>query len=52
MTYDKNLNPLLDLLISSIPAKSALHILPMKGECTSFIKVFNNWLRNSSANSL
>ena len=43
MTYNKNLNPLLDFLINCISAKPALQILPMKGECTSFIKIFNNW---------
>ena len=51
--HDKNLNPLLKLLINCIPARSALQILSIKDECTF---LFSNFLIiglcNSSANSL
>ena len=34
ITYNKKLNPLLNLLINCISAKSAYQILSIKGECT------------------
>ena len=51
--YDKYLNPLLNLLISCISAKSAPQILSIKGECTFLLLNFRIiGLCNSSANSL
>ena len=43
ITHNENLNPLLDLLINCISARSAPQILSIKGECTFFIKFPNNW---------
>ena len=53
ITHNKNLYPLLNLLINYISSRSALQILSVKGECT-----FSIWnflvigLCNSSANFL
>ena len=51
--YDKNLNPLLNLLINVISARFAMQILSIKGEC---IFLFPNFLiiglYNFSPNSL
>ena len=53
MTYNKNLNPLLNLLINCISARSAPQTLSIKNECTF---LFSNFLIiglcNSSAYSL
>ena len=53
ITYDKDLKPLLNVLLNCISATFAPQILPIKGECTL---VFSNFLIiglcNSSANSL
>ena len=53
ITHNENLNPLLNLLINFIPARSAPRILSLKVECTF---LFSNFLIigscNSSANSL
>ena len=42
ITHNENLNPLLNLLINCISARSAPQIFSIKGECTFFIKVSNN----------
>ena len=39
-TYNKNLNPLLNLLINFIFAKSTSQILSIKGECTFLLLNF------------
>ena len=51
ITHNKNLNPLLSLLINCISAKSAPQILSIKGECTfHFLNSRIIRLFNSSAN--
>ena len=51
--HNKNLKPLLNLLINCISAKSAPQILPIKGECTFLLlNIPIIGLCNSSANSL
>ena len=51
--HSKNLNPLLNLLISSISARSVPKILSIKGEFTFLLlKFLIIGLCNSSANSL
>ena len=51
--HDKNLNPLLNLLIDCISAKFVSQILSIKGECTYLLLNFPIiGLCNSSANSL
>ena len=53
ITHNKNQNPLLNLLTSSISAKSAPQILSIKGECTFLLfKILIIGLCNSSAHSL
>ena len=53
ITHNKNLNPLVSLLISCIPAKSASQVLPIKGDCTFLLYNFLiTGFYNSSANSL
>ena len=53
ITHNKNLNPLLNLFINHISARSASQILPIKGECTFLLLIFLLIdLCNSSANSL
>ena len=53
ITHNKNLNPVLDLLINCISAKSAPQILSIKGDCTFLsLNVLIIGLCNSSANSL
>ena len=53
ITHDKNLNPLLNLLINCISVRSVAQILSIKDECTF---LFSNsliiGLSNSYANSL
>ena len=53
VTHNKNLNPLLNLIINCMSARSALQILSIKGEYTF---LFSNFLiiglSNSSANYL
>ena len=43
MTHDKNLVPLLYLLINCISARSVLQVLSFKKRNSSFSKFFNNW---------
>ena len=51
--YNKNLNPLLNLLINCIFAKSSPQILSVKGDCVFLLLDFLIiGLCNSSANSL
>ena len=53
MTHGKNLNPLLNLLINCISAKTAHQILSIKDERTFLFSNFQTiCLCNSSANSL
>ena len=53
ISHNKNLNPLLSLLINCISARSAAQILSIKVECTFlFLNFLIIGLRNSSANSL
>ena len=53
ITHNKNLNPLLNLLINCIPAKSAPQIVSIKGDCTFlFLNFLIIGLCGSSANSL
>ena len=53
ITHKKNLNLLLNLLISCVSAKSAHQILPIKGECTFLLLNFLIiGLCSSSANCL
>ena len=53
ITHNKNLNPLLNLLINCISARSAPQILSIKGECTFLLLNFLIiGLCNSSANFL
>ena len=53
ITHNKNLNPLLNLLINCISAKSTPQILSIKGDCTFLLLNFLIMrLCNSSANSL
>ena len=53
ITHNKNLNPLLNLLINCISSKSAPQILSIKGDCTFlFLDFLIIGLCNSSANSL
>ena len=40
ITHNKNLNPLLNLLINCISTRSAPQILPIKGECTFLLLNF------------
>ena len=52
ITHNENLNPLVNLLINCISAKSAPQILSIKGECTFLLLNFLIiCLCNSSANS-
>ena len=51
ITHNKNLNPLLNLLINYIYAKSAPQILSVKGECTFLLLNFL-MIGNCSVNSL
>ena len=52
-THNKNLNPLLNLLINCISARSAPQTLSIKGDCTFLLLNFIiTGLGNSSANSL
>ena len=48
ITHNKNLNPLLNLLINCISARSALQILSIKVQCTF---LFLNFLIIGSCNS-
>ena len=51
ITHKENLNPLLNVLINCISARSAPQILSMKSECTLLFSYFPIiGLRNSSAN--
>ena len=51
--HNKYLNPLLDLLINCISARSAAHILPIKVQFTfRSLSFLITGLNNSSANSL
>ena len=53
ISHNKNLNPLLSLLINCISARSATQILSIKVECTFlFLNFLIIGLCNSSANSL
>ena len=53
ITHNNNLNPLLNLLINCISARSAPQILCIKGECTFlFLNFLIIGLCNSSANTL
>ena len=53
ITHNINLNPLLNLLITCISARSARQILSIKGECTFLLLNFLMiGLCNSSINSL
>ena len=53
VTHNKNLNPLLNLLINCISARSVHQILSIKGDCTFLLLHFLIiGLCNSSANSL
>ena len=53
ITHNKNLNPLLNLLINCISAKSAPKILSIKNDCTFLLSNFLMIsLCNYSANSL
>ena len=53
MAHNQNLNPLLNLIINSISARSAPQILSIKGECTFLLLNFLIIsLSTSSANSL
>ena len=53
ITHNKNLNPLLDLLIKCISTRSALQILSIKSDCTFlFLNFLIIGLYNSSANFL
>ena len=50
--YNKNLNPLLNLFINCISARSAPQVLSIKVECTfSFLNFLITGLCKSSANS-
>ena len=40
ITHNKNLNPLLNLLINSISARSAPQVLSIKGECALLFSDF------------
>ena len=52
-THNKNLNPLLNLLVNYISARSAPQILSTKDECTfRFLKFLIIGLHNSLAHSL
>ena len=53
ITHNKHLNPLSNLLMNCISAKSALQILLIKGECTFLLlNILIIGFCNSSANSL
>ena len=53
ITHNKNISPLLNLLISCISAKSAAQMLSIKGECSFLLLIFLIFhLCNSSANCL
>ena len=53
ITHNKNLNPILNLLINCISARTAPQILSIKVECTFlFFNFLIIGLCNSSANSL
>ena len=53
ITHNKNLNPLLNLLINCISAKSALQVLFIKSDCSFlFLNLFIIGLCNSLANAL
>ena len=53
ITHNKNVNPLLNLLINRISARSAPQILSVKGECTFlFLNFLIMGLCDSSAYSL
>ena len=53
ITHNRNINPLLNLLINWISARSAPQILSVKSECTFLLLNFIIiGLRNSSDNSL
>ena len=53
LKHNKNLNPISDLLINCIAAKSKIQILSVKGECTYLsLNFLIIGLCNSSANSL
>ena len=53
ITHNENLNPLLNLLINCISARSAPQILSIKVDCTFiFLDFLIIGLCNSSANSL
>ena len=52
-THNKNLNPLLSLLINCISARYAPQILSIRGECTFLLSILLIiGLCNSSSNSL
>ena len=40
ITHNKNISPLLNLLISCISAKSAAQMLSIKGECSFLLLIF------------
>ena len=53
ITHNRNLNPILNLLINCISARSTLQILSIKDECTFFFSNFQIiGLCNSCANTL
>ena len=53
ITHNKNINPLLNLLISCVSTRSAPQILSIKGDCTFlFLNFLIIGLCNSSADSL
>ena len=52
ITHNKDLNPLRNLLINCISARSAPQILSIKGKCTFSLSFLKICLYNSSASSL